>query len=459
MKNLRGILDIKTLKTLVSEDQIDTVIVALVDMQGRLMGKRVMGEFFLDSVIDEMHCCDYLLTADMEMELVPGFEAASWDLGYGDFTLKPDLATLRHIPWLEKTALVLGDVLDPKQHQELPFSPRTILKHQLSRLQDKGWVANMASELEFYVLNETYESARKKDYKSLNHSSWYIEDYHIFQTTKEEDLIRAIRNNMNGAGIPVEVSKGEFGPGQEEINFRYADALSMADNHVIYKNGAKEIAFFKDKAITFMAKLGFELSGSSCHIHSSIWDVKSNTPLFHDKDDPLGMSKMFRHYLAGLLDCAEAYTYFLAPYINSYKRFQAASFAPTALVWGLDNRTAGFRVLNMDPAGTRVECRIPGADCNPYLAFAALLAAGLHGIENKLELPPLFKGNAYQDKDIPKVPKTLRDALKALDESEVMRKAFGSKVIDHYLNAGRWEQGEYDRRVTDWEVIRNFERA
>ncbi len=455
---MSGKLDLETLKRLIESGEIDTVVVAMTDMQGRLIGKRVAGRFFLDSVVEETHGCNYLLTVDMEMEPVPGYEAASWDQGYGDFVLKPDMNTLRALPWLEGTALVLCDVLDHHTHEDLPHSPRAILRRQLGRLADKGWTAYMASELEFYVIDEAYDVAREKDYKGLKHAGWYIEDYHIFQTTKEEGLIRAIRNGMEGCGIPVEVSKGEWGPGQEEINLRYAEGLEMADRHVIYKNAAKEIAFLQGKAITFMAKLDYDLSGSSCHIHSSLWDAAKEQPLFADKSAKHGMSKLFRHYLAGQLACAPAMTFFFAPYINSYKRFQAGSFAPTKSAWSMDNRTAGFRILGPG-AGTRVECRIPGADCNPYLAYAAILAAGLHGIEQELDCGPAYEGNVYEGEDVPDVPKTLRAALQALDESEVMREALGDKVVDHYLHAGRWEQQEYDRRVTDWEVIRNFERA
>ncbi len=455
---MSGNLDLDGLKKLVKSGDIDTVVVAMVDMQGRLMGKRVTGNFFLDSVVEETHGCDYLLTVDMEMEPVPGYEAASWDLGYGDFTFKPDLNTLRRIPWLEGTALVLCDILDHHHHAEVPHSPRAILKRQLARLKEKGWVAKMASELELYVIDESFQSAREKNYRDLKHAGWYIEDYHIFQTTKEEGLIRAIRNGMEAAGIPVEVSKGEWGPGKEEINLRYAEALEMADRHVIYKNGAKEIAYLQGKAITFMAKLRYDLAGSSFHLHSSFWDAASDKPLFYDADAEHGMSSLFRHYLAGLLACAPQLIYFFAPNINSYKRFQAGSFAPTKIAWSIDNRTAGFRTLGPG-AGTRVECRIPGADANPYLAYAAILAAGLHGIENQLELGPPFQGNVYEGEGVPDVPKTLREALAELDKSEVLRAALGDAVIDHYLHAGHWEQREYDRRVTDWEVIRNFERA
>ena len=321
-----------------------------------------------------------------------------------------------------------------------------------------GYVTKIGSELELYVFDETYESAHQKAYKDLKTAGWYIEDYHIFQTTKEEDLIRAIRNGMDGAGVPVEFSKGEWGPGQEEINLQYAEALEMADRHSIYKNGAKEIAYRQDKAITFMAKWDYGLAGNSCHLHSSLWDAKTDTALFHDDSADDGMSALFRHYLAGQLLLAQEMTYFFAPYINSYKRFQAGSFAPTKAAWSRDNRTAGFRLVGHGPA-LRVECRIPGADANPYLAFAATIAAGLHGIEQKLELEPAIAGNLYELDAARDVPKTLREGLAALDGSTVLRTAFGDAVIDHYLHTGEWEQSEYDRRVTDWELQRNFERV
>ncbi len=454
---MRGRLDLETLRGLIESGEIDTVVVCFPDMQGRLAGKRVTGHFFLEAVVEETHACNYLLTVDMEMETVPGYKAASWELGYGDFTVKPDLTTLRQAPWLEGTALVLADVCDHHGHH-LPHAPRSILRGQLDRLAKRGWCAKAGSELEFYLFDETYEGAHEKHYRSLKHAGWYNEDYQIFQTTKEESLIRAIRNHMDAAAIPVEVSKGECGPGQEEINFKYAEAQEMADRHVIYKNGVKAIAFLHGKAISFIAKYDYDLPGSSCHIHSSLWQLDGDQPLFSDPDDDLGMSKIFRHYLAGQLALARDYTFFLAPYINSYKRFQAGSFAPTKACWSLDNRTAGFRVVGSGPA-TRVECRIPGADVNPYLAFAALIAAGLHGIEQELELPPPYEGNVYQSETVPDIPKTLREALTALDQSSALRAAFGDEVIDHYVNAGRWEQSEYDRRVTDWEIRRMFERA
>ena len=452
-----GNLDIDTLKRLIDAKEIDTVLVCMADMQGRLMGKRLTGHYFLDSLGHGIHACNYLLTVDMEMEPVPGFRAASWERGYGDFTIKPDLATLRRIPWLEGTALVLGDVVG-HDGREVPHAPRSVLKRQLARLARKGYLAKMASELEFYIFADSFAVAREKGYRSAKPAGWYIEDYHILQTSKEEELVRAIRNGMDAAGIPVESSKGEWGPGQAEINLVYAEALEMADRHVIYKNGVKEIAHRQGKSVTFMAKWDHALAGSSCHLHSSLWDKATGKPLFHDAKAPQGMSALFRHYLAGQLALARDAIYFLAPYINSYKRYQAGSFAPTKAVWSFDNRTAGYRVLGEGDA-MRVECRIPGADVNPYLAFAATLAAGLYGIEGKLALEPPFAGNAYAAREIREVPKTLREAIVALDQSKGLRKALGNEVIDHYVHAGRWEQAEYDRRVTDWELVRYFERA
>ena len=452
---MSGNLDLKTLEKLVKSGQIDTVLVCMTDLQGRLIGKRATGRFFLDSAIKESHGCDYLLAVDIDMEPVPGYKAASWDIGYGDFVMKPDLNTLRRIPWLEGTALVLCDVLDHHGH-DIPHSPRGVLKKQLARARKAGFTVKMGSELELYVFNESYESARDKNYRGLDNAGRYIQDYHILQTTKEEGLIRAIRNGMDAAGIPVEASKGEWGPGQEEINLKYAEALEMADRHVIYKNGAKEIAALQGKSLTFMAKWDYSLAGSSFHLHSSLWDTKTDKPSFYDKSAKDGMTKLMRHFLAGQLACAREMTYFLAPYINSYKRYQSGTFAPTKAVWSFDNRTSGFRILG-EGGGMRVENRIPGADANPYMAFAATIAAGFHGIENKLELEPAFKGNAYTAKGVREIPKTLREALDLLDKSKVMRAAMGDDVIDHYLHTGRWEQFEYDRRVTDWERLRGFE--
>jgi glutamine synthetase len=451
---MSGRLDKAELERLIASGEIDTVVAAFTDMQGRLIGKRVTGRFFLEAVHEEWHACNYLLTVDMEMEPVPGFKAASWDKGYGDFIVRPDLGTLRRIPWLPGTALVLGDVCD-HDGNPLPYSPRAMLKRQLERLAAKGFAAKMASELEFYVFDDSYAQAREKHYRDLKTAGWYIEDYHILETTKREPLMRAIRNGIDTAGIPVQESKGEWGPGQEELNLVYAEALEMADRHVIFKNGVKEIAWLQGKAVSFMAKWRADLAGNSCHIHGSLWHAQGDRPAFSDGHHE---TPLFRQFLAGLLAVGGDMAYFLAPYVNSYKRFQAGSFAPTSLAWSRDNRTAGFRVLGHGPA-TRIECRVAGADVNPYLAYAAFLAAGLHGVESQLELPPAFEGDAYKSDQVPSVPRTLHEAVDRLDRCEVLRAALGAEVIDHYVHAGRWEQGAHDRAVTDWELVRYFERA
>ncbi|APG85135.1 glutamine synthetase family protein [Sinorhizobium americanum] len=447
------------LKEDVAAGRIDTVLACQVDMQGRLMGKRFHAQYFVDSAWKETHSCNYLLATDIEMETVPGYKATSWEKGYGDYTMKPDLATLRRIPWLEGTALVLCDVLDHHTHEEVPHSPRAILKKQIARLEAMGLKAFMASELEFFLFDQSYDDARLSGYRDLQLASGYNEDYHIFQTTKEEDVMRAIRNGLQGADIPVENSKGEASAGQEEINVRYADALTMADRHAIIKNGCKEIAWSRGKAITFLAKWNYSAAGSSSHVHQSLWSVDGKTPLFYDKEGQYGMSELMRQYVAGLLAHASEITYFLAPYINSYKRFMAGTFAPTKAIWSKDNRTAGYRLCGEDTKAIRIECRVGGSDLNPYLAFAALLAAGISGIENKMQLEAPFVGDAYQGKEVREIPHTLRAAAEALTGSKMLREAFGEEVIDHYTRAARWEQEEYDRRVTDWEVARGFERA
>jgi glutamine synthetase len=448
---------LEALKADIAKGAIDTVIVAFPDMQGRLIGKRFQAEFFLEGAIDETHGCDYLLANDIDMEPVPGYEAANWALGYGDFVMKPDVSTLMKAAWLEGTAIILADVLDHHHHQPVPHSPRAVLKAQLERLKRLGFTANFASELEFYLFDESFRSAWDKGYKGLTTAGYYIQDYHILQTTKEEPVMRDMRRQLQASGIPVENSKGEWGPGQEELNVRYADALTMADRHVIMKNAMKEIAINHGKAITFMAKWDFGLAGSSAHIHMSL--ARGGKNAFIDSKDPMGMSPLMKQFMAGLLTYAGDITYFLAPYINSYKRFQAGTFAPTKAIWSNDNRTAGFRLCGENTKGVRVECRIGGADLNPYLAFAALIAAGLKGVEDELVLEPAFSGDAYVTKKLREVHKTLRDAVAALNKSKMLRSALGDAVVDHYVHTGNWEQFEYDRRVTDWELKRGFERS
>ncbi|MFO1105053.1 MAG: glutamine synthetase family protein [Amaricoccus sp.] len=451
---MRGRLTIEELAGAVADGAIDTVLVAQTDMQGRLMGKRFQAEFFLESGWRETHSCNYLLATDFEMETVPGYAATGWAAGYGDYTMRPDLGTLRVVPWLPGTALILCDVEDHHSHAEVPHSPRTMLKRQIARLDAMGFEAMMASELEFFLFEQSYAALQAAGYRGLTTLGPYNEDYHIFQTSKEEEVMRAIRTGLNAAGVPVENSKGEASAGQEEINVRYAGALEAADAHVIVKNGCKEIAFQKGRALTFLAKWNDRAAGSSAHIHQSLW-TKAGEPAFLEGG---GMSGLMRSFLAGQLAHAEAITYFLAPNINSYKRFAAGTFAPTKAVWSDDNRTAGWRVVGEGTKAIRAECRVGGSDLNPYLAYAALLAAGIDGIERGLALEPEFRGDAYLA-DVREIPKTLRGALAALEGSAMLRAAFGDAVVEHYLHAGRWEQAEFDRRVTDWEIARGFERA
>ena len=442
-------LSLEELRAEVDAGRIDTVVAAFTDMQGRLMGKREHALYFLDSTAEHgLEGCDYLLALDMEMDPQPGYALASWERGYGDFHIRPDLATLRRIPWLEGTALVLCDVLR-EDGSPVSASPRQVLKAQVERARGLGFEPMFGSELEFYLLKETYEEAHAKHYRGLTPSVPYILDYHVLATTYDEPLLRQIRNGMYGAGIPVESSKGEAWPGQHEVNFRFADAVTMADNHVVYKNGAKEIAHLNGCSITFMAKPDHTWIGNSCHIHSSLW--RGDESAFR------GESETFRQYLAGQIASARELALFLAPTINSYKRYAAGSWAPTTLAWGHDNRTCGFRVVGHGN-GLRVETRIPGGDVNPYLAFAATIAAGLHGIENALTLPPAFEGNAYES-SVERFPSTLREAVSSLEGGVVARAAFGDDVVDHYLNYARTEQELFDRVVTDWERARLYERG
>jgi len=453
-----GNLTVDALTKLVDEGAIDTVIMAQIDMQGRLMGKRFHARHFLEAGVHETHSCNYLLTVDQEMEPVPGYASASWAQGYGDYMMKPDLSTLRLIPWAPGAALVLCDTLDHAGTNPIAIAPRSILKAQLARLAAKGMQAMMASELEFYVFRQSFDEAQEAGYRSLVPQSPYNEDYHLFTTVREEGLMRAVRNGLYAAGIPVENSKGEAWAGQHEINVKYSDALDNADMHVLTKHAVKEIALKLGHAVTFMAKYADAPAGSSCHIHQSLWSG-DGTPLFRDEADAHGMSDMMRAYVAGLLKYASDFTLFLAPNINSYKRYVAGTFAPTKAVWSRDNRTAGYRLVGEGSKAIRIENRVGGADLNPYLAFAAQIAAGLAGIEEGLELEPEFAGDAYTTEGVREIPKTLRDAIAAADGSAMLRAALGDDVVEHYVHAARWEQSEYDRRVTDWEVARGFERS
>jgi glutamine synthetase len=454
-----GLLDLAALERLVADGQIDTVLSTFPDMQGRLVGKRLTARFFLDHVASEgTHACSYLLGTDVEMNTLPGFTMTSWRTGYHDFKVRPDLGTLRLAPWLEKTAIVLGDV-STDEGEVVEESPRRILQRQVQRLAALGLTAKVASELEFYLFKETYESARAKHYHDLATYGTYVQDYHILQTTKEEGIMRQIRNHMNAAGIPVEGSKGEWGYGQEELNLEYAEPVEMADRHVLYKHGAKEIAALSGLALTFMAKWDAGQAGSSFHLHSSLWDA-SGRPVFFDETRPLGMSEMFQHYLAGQLTYTSELMYFYAPFVNSYKRYREGTFAPIRLVWGHDNRTCGLRVIG-EHGSLRVENRVPGADANPYLAFAATLAAGIAGIQQRLPLPEMFTGDAYESdarRNVPQVPGALYESIHLLESSSLAREALGERVFAHYVNAAREEQLAYDRAVTCWERDRYFER-
>ena len=450
-------LTFDALKKQVEDGIVDTVLACLVDMQGRLMGKRFVAHHFIDSAWEETHCCNYLLATDLEMATPDGYASTSWQSGYGDYVMKPDLETLRPIPWLEGTVMVLCDVLDHHHHKPVPHSPRAILKKQIDRLSALGFEAAMATELEFFLFAESFDKIRENGFRDLKPISGYNEDYHIFQTTKEEHLMRPIRNHLYAAGIPIENTKGEAEAGQEELNIKYAAPMDCADHHTISKHAIKEIAWQHGHAASFLPKWHHDRVGSSSHIHQSLW--KDGKSVFFDENADHGMSDLMRHYMAGLIKYASDVTYFLAPYINSYKRFQKGSFAPTGTVWSIDNRTAGFRLCGEGTKAVRVECRIGGSDLNPYLAMATQLAAGLAGIEEKLELQPPQDGDAYAAKDARQIPASLRDAMVTLKGSKMLRDAFGDEVVDHYHRCAEWEQEEFDRVVTDYEIARGFERA
>ncbi|MDN2565624.1 glutamine synthetase family protein [Aquibium sp. A9E412] len=445
------------LSELAGSGVIDTVLVCLVDMQGRLMGKRFHARHFVASGYKETHCCDYLLATDLEMATPPGYAATSWEKGYGDYAMKPDLATLRPVPWLDGTAMVLCDVLDHRTHEPVPHDPRAVLKRQIERLAALGYDAMAATELEFFLFEDSYDTLRKRGYRPLLPISGYNEDYNIFQTTKEEAVMRPVRNHLFAAGIPVENSKGEAEAGQEELNIRYATALLCADYHTIAKHAVKEIAWQNGVAATFMPKWDHRRVGSASHIHQSLW--QDGAPAFFEPDAALGMSAAMKAYLAGVIRYARDYTVFLAPYVNSYKRFVRGTFAPTRIAWSVDNRTAGFRLCGEGTPAVRLECRIGGSDLNPYLAQAAMMAAGIAGLEEGLALEPPSTGDLYGDDSAPEIPATLREATEALRGSAMLRAAMGDAVVEHYTRCAEWEQEEFDRVVTDWEIARGFERS
>ncbi|MGH2803268.1 MAG: glutamine synthetase family protein [Thermoleophilaceae bacterium] len=437
------------LRRAAADGTVDTVLLCIADMEGRLQGKRMTARHFVDEVVEHnAEGCNYLLAVDVDMNTVDGYEMSSWSRGYGDFVMVPDLSTLRMVPWHEGTALAMAD-LAWEDGSDVVASPRQILRRQLARLAERGWKATAGTELEFIVFRDSYEDAWRKGYRDLDPANLYNVDYSMLGTARVEPLIRRIRNSMMTAGMRVENSKGECNFGQHEINFHYDEALRTADDHVIYKTGAKEIAAQEGMSITFMAKLD-EREGNSCHIHCSLAHEGGGGNVFADDE------QTFRRFVAGQLACLRELTLFFAPYVNSYKRYVEGSFAPTAVAWGNDNRTCSVRVVGHGQS-LRVENRMPGADVNPYLALAAMTAAGLHGIENELELEPAFEGNAYESAK-PRVPHTMYAARDLFAGSEAAREAFGQEVVDHYLNRARIELDAYEAAVTDWEKYRGFER-
>lgn len=456
MKN--GMLTIEALNELVGRGEIETVIMGFTDHIGRMMGKRFDAEFFIEEALTHgTHSCNYLMTVDMEMEPVPGYKFANWELGYGDFHLVADMKTLRQVSWLEKTALVLCDVEDEKSHQPISIAPRSLLRQQLEQANKLGFTAMAASEVEYYLFEDSYKVAAQKKYDDLEAAGWYIEDYHLFQGAREEKFTAVARRHLKKSGIPVENSKGEWGLGQHELNVRYTNALDMADRHIIFKQCLKEVADQLGVSVTFMAKPFTGQAGSSCHIHFSLWQEGENAFTGQQQLGPIQCSDQFRWFLGGWMAHVPEMMVFYAPTINSYKRYEDGSWAPTRIAWCYDNRTAGFRVVGKGKS-LRIECRIPGADCNPYLAYAAVLASGLDGITNQIEPPPIFEGDVYAAQDLPRVPYTLRQATDHFASSDFTRRVFGEAVVEHYTHYFRTEQMAFDTAVTDWERKRYFER-
>jgi len=453
-----GLLSVDQLRKHVRSGAIDTVLVVFTDHYGRFMGKRFDATFFLDSALEHgAEACDYLLTVDMEMNPVPGYALASWELGYGDFHLRPDLRTLRLAAWLERSAFVICDVLNRKTHEPVAPAPRNVLRRQVERAAKAGFTAMAGSELEYYLFQNSYREIAQKPFEGLQPAGWYLEDYHMLQGTRAEPFHGAARRALAASGVPVENSKGEWGKGQHELNIRYAEILEMADRHAIYKQCLKELADRMGLAVTFMAKIDQAQAGSSCHVHLSLWRGGRSAFPGKKRMGDISTSDTFRHFLGGWIAHAKELMVCYAPTVNSYKRYQSASWAPTRLAWSHDNRTAGFRVVG-ESDSLRIECRIPGADCNPYLAYAAALASGLDGIENRLEPPAAFAGDMYAAADLPRVPSTLREATELFEASAFARQAFGEDVVAHYAHFFRTEQDACDAAVTDWERRRYFER-
>jgi glutamine synthetase len=457
MKKINGMLTLGELSQRVENQTVDTVMVVFTDHYGRLMGKRFDADFFLDSVAEEgTHACTYLLTVDIEMQVIDGYEYANWQQGYGDFHMLPDLSTLRIASWLDNTAMVLCDLKSNKDHSLVEVAPRTILKCQLSRAAQMDYSVMAASELEYFLFENTYRDLFESGYTHLNPVGWHIEDYHMLQGARGEYFHGAARKHLRDSGVPVENTKGEAGVGQHELNVRYADMLTMADRHVVFKQCLREVADQKQVSVTFMAKYTADQSGSSCHIHVSLFKDDENAFYGRNNFEGIACSDVFRWFLGGWMAHLPEVMVFYAPTINSYKRYQACSWAPTRVVWSYDNRTAGFRVVGKEQS-LRIECRIPGADCNPYLAFAASLASGLDGITKKIEPPPIFNGDVYSADHLPKVPMTLEEAVTVFKKSSFVKDSFSSKVQNHYSHCFRTEVELYNNAVTDWERKRYFE--
>lgn len=460
MRQPSGFLTLNEFERFVQEGSLETVVVGLTDLYGRLVGKRYEADFFLKHVAKQgTHACNYLLTVDMEMEPVPGYEFANWVKGYGDFHMRPDLQTLRVASWLDKTAIVMCDVVDEETDQLVPLAPRSLLKLQIDRAKAAGFTVMAGSELEYYLFRDSYRDASELGHgpQSLQPAGWYLEDYHILQGTRTEDYHAVVRRHLQQSGVAVECTKGEWGLGQHELNVRYDEVLRMADNQAIYKQCLKEVADQQGVSVTFMAKYAQDRAGSSCHVHCSLWRDGQNAFVGNSACGSIHSSDTFRHFLAGWMKYVPDVMVCYAPTINSYKRYQAGSWAPTRIGWCRDNRTAGFRVVGHGPS-LRIECRIPGADCNPYLTYAAALAAGLAGIEQRLEPPAMHEGDVYQAHLVPSVPMSLREATELFASSRFTAEAFGADVVQHYAHFFRTEQQAYDRAVTDWERRRYFER-
>jgi len=459
---MAGLLSRDELEALIRGGEIDTVLMVFPDLQGRLVGKRTTGRFFLQSVADAgTENCDYLIACDMDNNPVSGYRFTSYEQGYGDMLARADWNTVRLIPWVEKTAMIMCDLLNVNTGELIEVAPRSILQRQVDAAAAMGLLPMVASEIEFYLFHDTYDEAHDKGYRGLRPHSPWLEDYHILQTTKDEYILGQIRRGLEAAGVPVEFSKGEAGKGQHEINLDYTTAVEMADRNSVYKTAAKEIAHLNGRSVTFMAKYDFSDTGSSCHIHSSLWSLDGTQALFDGHADghhgPHGMSEMFQHYVAGLIATAREFSLLWAPTINSYKRFQLGSWAPTGIGWGVDNRTLGFRKVGHGK-GTRVECRIPGADANSYFAFAGQIAGGLYGIRHKLPLGEPYVGNGYEAADIDRIPWNLPDAIALWEQSSIARECFGDEVHHHILTMAKAEWQAFNQTVTDWELRRYWER-